>query len=627
MPPLRRRREGGEMNAPTHHPAHDYRLSFPALDREIVCRSDETVFQAARRQGLRIVGACGGRGTCGACTIRVTEGSFRHGEGEDWVVGREVEGTARTRRKWVRACKVSPRSDCSIEVAPRSLAPIVRADVVHAGAAEPLPLAPTVRRLRLTVPPPSLADTRADGDRLVAAAGDAARGIDLAALRGLPELLRRHDWTVDAIVRDGRIAMVRPPGRPLIGLAIDLGTTNVVGHLVDLESGARLARLGLENPQVAWGADLVARLNHAIAGAAATAELKDAAVTALAALAHDLTHAIGAAPEDIVEAVVCGNTAMQHLLLGLPVRQLGRSPFVAALAEAVDVPAADFPLPFSPGARVHVAANIGGFVGSDHVTALLATRPLWEGDGTTIVMDIGTNTEISLIHDGVIRSASCPSGPALEGGHIASGMRAAEGAIERVRVEDGRLTIATIGGKPAVGLCGSGVIDMLASLRRAGIVDVRGRLHGGHPDTALDDDGKPVAVAAEGVVFTQADVRAVQLAKAAIMTGVELLLRDAGIGVDAVDRFVVAGAFGAHVDVASAIEIGLFPDLARERILTVGNAAGVGVARMLTSRDERRLAAELARRCRYVELSSAADFQKRFMHNIGFAHRSHGGKP
>lgn len=609
-----------------HHPPHDHRLAFPDLGREIVCRSDETVFQAARRQGLRIVGACGGRGTCGACTIRVTEGSFRHGEGEDWVVGAEVEGTHRSRRKWVRACRVTPRSDCTIEVAPRSLAPIVRADVTHGASAEPLPLAPAPHRLRLTVAPASLADGRADGERLVEAAGEAASGIDLAALRDLPDLLRRHDWTVDAVVRDHRIALVRPPGRPLLGLAVDLGTTNVVGHLVDLERGVQLARLGLENPQVAWGADLVARVNHAIGGPAQVAELRAAAVTAISALAHDLTRAVAAEASDIVEAVVCGNTAMQHLLLGLPVRQLGRSPFVAALAQAIDVPASDFPLPLAHGASVHVAANIGGFVGSDHVTALLATRHLWEAEGTTIVMDIGTNTEISLVHDGVIRSASCPSGPALEGGHIASGMRAAEGAVERVRLVDGRLAIDTIGGKPAVGLCGSGVIDMLAALKRADIVDVRGRLHGGHPDTVLGDDGKPMARVAETVCFTQSDVRAVQLAKAAIMTGVELLLREAGVMIEAVDRFVVAGAFGAHVDVESAVEIGLFPDLPRDRILRVGNAAGVGVARMLASIDERRFASDLARRCRYVELSSAADFQKRFMHNIGFAKRSPKGE-
>ena len=607
------------------HPPHDHRLTFPALDREIVCRSDETVFQAARRQGLRIVGACGGRGTCGACTIRVTEGSFRHGEGEDWVVGAEIEGTAKTRRKWVRACKVTPRSDCTVEVAPRSLAPIVRADVHHGATAAPLPLAPTLRRLRLTVAPPSLADGRADGERLVDTAGGAVSGIDLAALRELPDLLRRHDWRVDAIVRGDRIALVRPPGRPLLGLAVDLGTTNVVGHLIDLESGRQLARLGLENPQVAWGADLVARVNHAIGGPGQVAELREAAVTAIAAIAHDLAFAVGAEAGDIVEAVVCGNTAMQHLVLGLPVRQLGRSPFVAALREAIDVAASDFPLPFAAGAGVHVAANIGGFVGSDHVAALLATRALWECEGTTIVMDIGTNTEISLIRDGVVRSASCPSGPALEGGHIACGMRAAEGAIERVAVEDGRLAISTIGAKPAVGICGSGVIDMLAALRRAGIVDVRGRLHGGHPDTAAGEDGKWQAVATPHVVFTQSDVRAVQLAKAAIMTGVELLARDAGIAVDAVDRFVVAGAFGAHVDVGSAIEIGLFPDLPRERIVTVGNAAGAGVTWMLTSIEERRRAADLARRCRYVELSSAPDFQKRFMHNIGFAGRSRKG--
>ncbi len=607
----------------THHPPRDHRLIFPDLGREIVARPEETVFQAARRVGLRIVGACGGRGTCGACTIRVTEGSYRHGDGEDWIVG-DVEGAPRSRRKWVRACKVTPRGDCTIEVAPRSLAPIVRADVAH-GAAQPLPFAPAVRRLPVSVAPPSLADTTSDGERAAQAAGGPIAGVDLAALVALPDLLRRHDWNVDLRLRDNRIVSVAAPSSRLLGLAVDLGTTNVVGHLIDLETGVGLARLGIENPQVAWGADLVARLNHAITGPAETAELQAAAVTAIAAIAHDLTRAVGATPVDIVEVVVCGNTAMQHLLLGLPVRQLGRSPFVAALREAIEVPASAFPLGLAPGAMVHVAANIGGFVGSDHVTALLATRSLWEAEGTTIVMDIGTNTEISLIRDGAILSASCPSGPALEGGHIASGMRAAEGAIERVRLEDGRLAVATIGGKPAVGICGSGVIDALAMLRRAAIVDARGRLHGGHPDTETLD-GRPVAVLAPGVFFTQGDVRAVQLAKSAIMTGVELLMERAGIGLAAIDRFVVAGAFGAHVDVEAAIEIGLFPDLARDRIATVGNAAGLGVARMLASTDERTLAGDLARRCRYVELSSAPDFQKRFVHNIGFGKRSPEGE-
>jgi uncharacterized 2Fe-2S/4Fe-4S cluster protein (DUF4445 family) len=308
---------------------------------------------------------------------------------------------------------------------------------------------------------------------------------------------------------------------------------------------------------------------------------------------------------------------MHHLLLGLPVRQLGRAPFVAALHAPTDVKARDLGLSFCPGANVHLVPNVGGFVGGDHVTALLATEDRWREPGTSLVMDIGTNTEISLIHGGEIRSASCPSGPALEGGHISCGMRAADGAIERVSVTAGRLVVQTIGQRDPVGLCGSGVLDALAALRRLDIVSARGRIVAQHP--AVEEiDGLRSALLAPGVRLTQHDVRAVQLAKAAIRTGVELLLRDHGIAEPQIDRFIIAGAFGAYIDISSGIEIGLFPELPTDRFVQVGNAAGLGTRRMLTSLEARARAAQIASACRYVELSTRGEFQKTFMHHIGF---------
>jgi uncharacterized 2Fe-2S/4Fe-4S cluster protein (DUF4445 family) len=312
---------------------------------------------------------------------------------------------------------------------------------------------------------------------------------------------------------------------------------------------------------------------------------------------------------------------MHHLLLGLPVRQLGRAPFVAAAREAIDVRARDVGLRVCRGAYVHLAPNIGGFVGGDHVTALLATAALWEPCATSIVMDIGTNTEISLIHRGEIVTASCPSGPALEGGHISCGMRAAEGAIERVAIRDGRVQISVIGDKAPVGLCGSGVLDTVAALRGAGLLDDGGRLTVAHPDIA-EIGGTRVAVLGPDVQFTQRDVRAVQLAKAAIRTGIDLLLREARLEASAVERVIIAGAFGAYLDVQSGKQIGLLPDLPLDRFAQVGNAAGVGIRRMLASKQARARARELAARCRYVELSTSGDFQKAFMHNIGFRSRS-----
>ena len=581
-----------------------HRLRFSDLDREIDCAEDETVFHAARRSGVRIVGACGGRGACGSCTVRIVEGQI------------ETDGVDRG-RKWVRACRARPRSDCEIAIAPRSLAPIVRADVhaLHRDVA--IVPDPCVVAHDMTVAEPTLRDCASDMERINRALPCPVDSIDLFAARDLPRVLRANHWSARVFRRDSEIIGVVPVGRRSVGLAIDLGTTNVVGFLVDLETGEPLGSLGVENPQTAWGGDLVARINHATAGDDQAGELRDAARTAINALGHDLARAARLTPQDIVDVAVCGNTAMQHLLLGLPVRQLGRAPFVAALRDAVDIRARDLGLRFYPGACVHIAANIGGFVGSDHVAALLATRDRWTPAATSLVMDIGTNTEISLIRRDEIVSASCPSGPALEGGHIACGMRAADGAIERVWVENDRLTTATIADRPAVGICGSGVLDAVAAALRLGLIDAGGRIRSDHPDVG-EVDGSRAILLAPGIHIGQADIRAVQLAKAAIRTGVDLLLEQAGLEAERIEHFVIAGAFGKYIDVSSAIAIGLTPDLPREKFVQVGNAAGAGVTRILASSAERAAAKDLARRCVYMELSTRADFQKRFLKNIGF---------
>ena len=597
-------------------PAHAFTLSFPQLDREISSHDGETIYQSARRSGVRIIGACGGRGTCGTCRVLIVEGKIET-TNEKTLPGTETGGG---KPRWVRACQVTPLSDCVMEIAARSLAPVVRAEFDTGETIEILPLDPAVVSQEVSVPEATLADNLSDLDRVIRALSSPLPEVDLVAARQLPAALRGGNWSLRAHVRERELIGFSPTGCQTLGLAVDLGTTNVAGFLVDLQSGARVASLGIENPQVAWGGDVISRMNHAIQGPAGATELRQAASTAINALAHDLCLCIGAATADIVDVAICGNTAMHHLLLGLPVRQLGRAPFVAAIRDAMDVKARELDLTVCPGAYVHLAPNIGGFVGSDHVTALLATENYWRGDTTTLVMDIGTNTEISLIHRGDIMSASCPSGPALEGGHISCGMRAAEGAIERVRVEDGRIMIDVIGNRQAVGLCGSGVIDAVATLRHAGILDDGGRLAGQHPDIQ-DVDGKRVAALAPGVHFNQHDVRAVQLAKAAIRTGIDLLLRDRELHEDDIELVVIAGAFGSYINVGSAIAIGLLPMLPLERFKQVGNAAGVGVRQLLASRQTRARARDLAQRCRYVELSTRGDFQKIFLHNIGFKPR------
>lgn len=595
-------------------PAHI--LNFSQLARLIPAQETESLFQSARRNGVRIVGACGGRGTCGTCVVHIVEGEVEHSAS----TAGDIAETKSGKKKWVQACLVSARSDCTIEVAPRSLAPVVRTEV-DAGEQETLFLDPAVASRDLTLPEATLTDNLSDADRVARALGTAIT-IDFAVARQLPRALRENNWSLCARLyaneRGVELIGTTSVGRPTLGLAVDLGTTNAAAFLIDLESGVRLASLGIENPQVAWGADLISRINAAVKSAVATDELKSAAIAAINALAHDLCHAVGAVVDDIVDVVVCGNTAMHHLLLGLPVAQLGRAPFVAALRAGVDLKAREVGIAACPGAYVHMVPNVGGFVGGDHVTALLATEERRRGMGISLVMDIGTNTEISLIHKGEFLTASAPSGPALEGGHISCGMRAAEGAIERVRLtEAGRITVEVIGGKEAVGLCGSGVLDAVAALHRAGIVDDRGRLSAGHADVS-EIGGKRAAVLAPGVYFSQDDIRAVQLAKAAIRTAVDMLLQLAGLQESDIERFIIAGAFGAYIDVDSGVAIGLFPDLPRDRFVQVGNAAGVGVRRMLASKQARARAEELANGCRYIELSTIAEFQKSFLKHIGF---------
>jgi uncharacterized 2Fe-2S/4Fe-4S cluster protein (DUF4445 family) len=596
-----------------------HRLHFPQLDREITSPAGESIFQSARRNGVRIVGACGGRGTCGTCTVLVTEGRI-HRAGEIAEAHLPENHHAGRRRKWVRSCQVSAVSDCVVEVAPRSLAPVVRADVHMGEAVEHLPLDAAVAAYAVSVDAPSLSDTASDTDRILAALPLRPARIDAIGVRDLPKLLRDGGWRVRVNMRGDEVIGAAAADARLLGLAVDLGTTNVAAFLIDLETGLRLASLAIENPQVAWGGDVISRINHAIGSDAHAEDLRQAAATAINALAFDLCHSVNATTRDLVDIAICGNSAMQHLLLGLPVRQLGRAPFVAALLDTVDVKARDIGLDATPGAYVTVAPGIGGFVGGDHVTALLATENRWRDGQTALVMDIGTNTEISLMHQGAILSASCPSGPALEGGHISCGMRAAEGAIERVWFDDGRLKSATIGNKEAIGLCGSGVLDALAVARDAGLIDETGRFRPGHPDIA-EIAGKPALALAPGVHFSQHDVRAVQLAKSAIRTGIDLLLAQAGIDEANIQHFIVAGAFGAYISVKSAITIGLLPDLPLDRFEQVGNAAGVGARLMLASLQARARARAIARECRYVELSTKPDFQKSFLANIGFRAR------
>jgi uncharacterized 2Fe-2S/4Fe-4S cluster protein (DUF4445 family) len=582
----------------------------------------ETLLDTARRAGVRIASVCGGRGLCKSCTVQVTEGPVEPPSQQDLEFFSPEEIT----NSWRRACQTVACGGCRVEVSARARAVPLRTEVESEDVwVRP---DPAVRLYPVTVAAPTLECPAADDHRLMNALNEKWPGtcsrVDLDVLRHLPGALRTHGGQVVAIVRFGEVIGVVPPGKgPLPGLAVDIGTTNIGVLLVDLRNGRTLASRAMENPQTSYGGDVITRIRKARSSPEIQKHLHDLVVAGINEAACELCESQSLGPAQIADVVVAGNTAMHHLLLQLPVQYLGAVPFVAASASATDVKARDIGIKAMPGAYVHVLPNIAGFVGSDHTAMLLAIGTDHE-EKTVVALDIGTNTEMSLIHKGRLLSISCPSGPALEGGHIRCGMRSAPGAIESVKISGDQISIRTIGNAPPVGICGSGVLDATAQLYLAGVVSPTGRMTKEHPRVRIHD-GQPEFVLADereaqgtAIVFSQRDIRAVQLAKGAIQAGIQVLLEDAGLREEEIEQMIIAGAFGNYIDLASAVAIGMLPDLPLDRFAQVGNAAGIGAKLALVSYPHRATAQSIAASSHYFELAGSVRFNTAFMHAMGF---------
>ena len=599
-------------------------VEFEPVGRRGPCQAGGTLLDHARHLGVDLANLCGGSGTCGRCVVQVLEGRVTPpASAESRFLS--PEALAEGHRL---ACQAEPLGDCRVQVPPQSLTTPQRTQVE--GEEVLVAPEPPVAAYDLKLAPPALDDLRADSRRLLDALsaqhGVAVSNLDLAALQELSTQLRAWDWQVRAALRHGELIAVLPPATSPLGLAVDLGTTKIAAYLVDLETGRTLASEGTMNPQISYGEDVIARLAYASGEPAQAARLQALVVDALNDLAARLCAAMDCEPAHIVEAVVVGNTAMHHIFLRLPGAQLALAPYVPAVETALDVRARDLGLNLAPGAYVHLLPNIAGYVGADHVAMLLASG-MDQATGVVLALDIGTNTEVCLANHGTLTSLSCASGPAFEGAHIRHGMRAAPGAIERLRFVDGRVEYQTIGGAPAAGLCGSGILDALAQLYLTGIVDHRGRLDS-HPrargergqrefllvgpEDRLAREGPDAGDGRPDITFTQKDVRELQLAKGAMRTGINVLLETNGLVADEIDRVIIAGAFGTYIDVASAIAIGMLPELPLDRFRQVGNAAGMGAKLALISCAQRSAAADLARRTGYVELATVPGFARAF---------------
>jgi uncharacterized 2Fe-2S/4Fe-4S cluster protein (DUF4445 family) len=398
------------------------------------------------------------------------------------------------------------------------------------------------------------------------------------------------------------------------GLAVDIGTTKLAAYLVDLGSGATVARAGAMNPQIAYGEDVISRIAYAGREPDGAKRLQSVLMDTLNELLAGMCSQAHVPLDSVLDAVLVGNTAMHHLFAGLPVEQLGHAPFSPASTEPLSISASRLGLKLGPGANAYLPPVIAGYVGADHLAMLLATD-VWKSAGNVIALDIGTNTEIGLVANGRITCCSCASGPAFEGAHIHEGMRAAPGAIERARWSEGKILWQSIENQPPVGICGSGILDVIAALQDGGLVKPTGALING------SNTGYVLVPAVEtglgrDLMVTRKDVNEIQLAKSAIRAAIEILLQEAGLTSANLDSFIVAGAFGTYLDLRSAIRTGMFPDLPHEKFRQVGNAAGVGAKQMLVSVDRRRQAEQLAGQLGYIELTTLPDFTSLFMEHL-----------
>ena len=622
-----------------------------------------TILEAAQGMGVSIESICGGKGTCGKCQVVVEEGKFpKYGitsqashlnertSQEDSLLTPGAEPN----RRLACACRIEGDLLVTIPEESRGQKQVIR----KSASQLVVEVQPALRKVYLEVEPARLGDHRGDWGRLQDAFDSQWQlsdlEIDLYALQQLQSALREGDHKLTATIWQDSLVLDLQPGlqEGLYGLAVDLGSTTLAAYLSDLRSGELLASAASMNPQVPFGEDLMSRITYCNTHKNGLAKLRDLIREEINTLAARAAREAGIRARQIQDIVLAGNTTMTHILLGISPSELGQSPFALAAHDPLDIKARELDLKLHPAARAHIFPAEAGHVGGDNVAVLIAEQPYLR-DETILTVDLGTNAEIALSTGGKLLSASSPTGPAFEGGQISSGMRAAPGAIERVRIDPVTMTprFKVIGEESwsdrwrsgsdvpleeqpshlASGICGSGIIEAVAELFTAGIITSAGQFHPDAPcDRLLWDDEKRLAAfllatpeqtaMGKGILITQEDIRAIQLAKAALYAGAKLLMTHAGV--TRLDRILLAGAFGSYIDPKHALILGLIPDCDPAEIYAVGNAAGDGARLASLSIPLREEAARIAREVRYIETAVDPDFQAQFVNAMHLPHSS-----
>ncbi len=602
---------------------HEVTVQFQPIGKRVQVNSETNLLEAARQAGIALTSTCGGEGSCGQCRVQIVSGEVSPITEDEKFLLQEDE----LKQGYRLACCVRPLSDIRLFVPADSLDSGQRLQIESVlRLIDPDPL---IQVIEVACPPPTLEDPRSDWTRLKEALASRLSSQQIvpsnALIRYLPQAVRQLNWRLNVFLRQHEVIGVVAPQKKAVGLAVDLGTTKIAASLLDLESGQTLASSGAPNPQIPYGEDLISRLAYVQRNPQGSHKLAELVRQTINQLVFEMAERAAVSPEQVAEACIVGNSAMIHLLLGWPVRQLALAPYVAASSESLEVAAAELNLRMAPGGRVYLPPGIGGYIGSDHVAMVLASE-LDQSERLAIGIDIGTNTEISLRIPGkeTLMAVSCASGPAFEGAHIRDGMRAASGAIEKVRLTPQGVQISTVDDQRPIGFCGSGILDAVAELYRMGYLLSNGRFDRSKVSAQDENNPRFVFVPAERsgngreIVLTQKDINEIQLAKGAIHAGIKILLDVNGITADQVEEVILAGAFGSYIHISSAVQIGLFPSLPKARFRQVGNAAAIGAQWMLLSKQARLQAEEIARRTRYLELTTVEHFNREFAHGMHF---------
>jgi len=615
------------------------KITFLPDKKNIEVNQGTTALEALERAGINIDTPCGGKGICGKCKILINTGITTATPIEEELLSEEE-----IKKGFRLACQAKLFKDTIIEVPSeirldfkRVFSSNLKGDIHH--TKNNFSLESNLKKVSLDLEKPSLDDQRSDWERikdglsLKKIENISNLKISLPILKKIPLLIRKADFKITVTICNDEIMDLESgnTAKKSYGIAFDIGTTTVVGYLIDLGSGEELSAVAKTNPQVIHGDDVISRIGFTQQPKGGLEKLQKEIVITLNEIIRETTQKAEIDKNNIYETVIVGNTCMHHLFLGLNPIHLAPSPYIPVIKESLSLKVKDIPgLSLNPAANIYMLPNISAFVGADILAGILSTS-MWREDKTILLVDLGTNGEVVLGLKKKLWACSVAAGPAFEGARISSGMRAAEGAINKVKIDSKFIIYKVIEDGKVRGICGSGLIDLIAELLKLGLINKSGKLIGreeGNSELSEEirkriikgqkgnkfllvkgketENGKPL-------YLTQRDIREVQLAKAAIFAGIKILLKEVNIPLEDIQEILLAGAFGNFIDKKSAVRIGLLPNLPLKKIESVGNAAGRGAEITLCSNKMREVSEEISKKVKYVELSSRPDFQEEFI--------------